>query len=271
MTGAGEDLDPRTLAALLDGARRAAMRAGDAILAVACDGNHDARSKDDTSPVTRADLAAHDVLVEALGALIPRAPIVSEESSHPCGDAPRRFWLIDPLDGTREFLAGNGEYTVNVAFVEDGISVLGVVHAPARGVTYAAARDQGAVRIDRDGEHVVRARTDGALVVLTSRSHPSVALDAFLAALPPHDLRTMGSALKMCLVADGAAQLYPRLGPTCWWDTAAAQRVAMESGATVTALDGAPLRYAGTDVRNPSFVCASIPRSMWLDAARAAG
>ena len=284
MTGA-ERLDTAELAARLDAVRCAAVRAGEAIVAIASGGAEawDTQHKTDESPLTAADLAANAIVCEALHELDPQTLVISEETVCELDTLPRRFWLVDPLDGTREFVAGNGEYTVNVALIEDGVPVLGVVHAPARGVTYAAARGAGATRTvtgralahaneGRAGEtQAIHARTGGPLTVVASRSHPSPSLAAFLAALPPHDAVELGSSLKLCLVADGTAQLYPRLGPTCWWDTAAAHAVVLEAGAYVATLDGAPLRYDGRGVLNSSFVCSSLPREAWAAAARAIG
>jgi 3'(2'), 5'-bisphosphate nucleotidase len=268
MTGT-ERLSADDLTALLDGVRGAAVRAGEAIVALASGGACERWSKADASPLTAADLAAHDVIVRALRELDPGTLVISEESACTHDVLPRRFWLIDPLDGTREFLAGNGEYTVNIALVEDGVPVLGVVHAPARGATYAAARGSGATCSDARGTQAVRANPDGRLVVVTSRSHPSPSLAEFLAHLPPHALVELGSSLKLCMVADGSAQLYPRLGPTSWWDTAAAHAVALEADAHVSTLDGAPLRYRGHGTLNSSFVCSALPYAGWAAAARA--
>ena len=237
---------------LLDIVRAAAERAGAAILAVARDGTAEAWTKADASPLSAADLAANAILLEALGVLEPDTLVISEEVPCDHTELPSRFWLVDPLDGTREFLAGRGEYTVNVALVEAGVPVLGVVHAPALGVTYAAVRGGGATRTDARGTRAIRPSAGGPLTVVASRSHPSPARAAFLAALPPHALVEMGSSLKLCLVADGTAQLYPRFGPTCWWDTAAGHAIASEAGAHVTTLDGAPLRYAGPGDRQPA-------------------
>ena len=147
--------------------------------------------------------------------------------------------------------------------------MLGVVHAPARGATYAAARGAGATCSDARGTAAIRADAHGALAVVASRSHPNASLAAFLAALPPHAIVELGSSLKLCLVADGTVQLYPRLGPTSWWDTAAAHAVVLESGAHVMTLDGAPLRYDGRGILNPSFVCSALPYAAWAAAARA--
>jgi 3'(2'), 5'-bisphosphate nucleotidase len=255
---------------LLPEVTRIAAAAGDAIRAIERGGPLDVWRKADASDLTAADLAANALIVDALAALDPQTPIVSEEGSWSLdGGVPPRFWLVDPLDGTREFVAGNGEYTVNIALVENGEPVLGVVHVPALGITYAGARGRGATRTDQSGTCAIGARTDGELVVVVSRSHAGPLLATFLAALPPHTTVPMGSAIKMCLVADGTAHLYPRLGPTCWWDTAAAHAIARECGADVVALDGTPLRYDGATILNPSFVCSSVPASEWIAGARA--
>jgi len=256
--------------ALLDSIATLAVRAGAALRDIARDGIGEVRVKADASLLTRADRAAHDLISAGLRRLDPDTPIVSEEGTHyEAGPAARRFWLVDPLDGTREFVAGNGEYTVNIGLVEDGIPTLGVVYAPERDVTYAATRGGGATRRDVGGTHRIRAGSAGTIVVVTSRSHRGTPLETFLRALPQHQTLAMGSALKMCLVADGSAQLYPRIGPTCWWDTAAPQVIATEAGATVTTLDGAPLRYRGRSMLNESFVCSSLPRELWRAAADA--
>jgi len=265
---------------LLEAVIAAAREAGEAIRALQPAAGAGVAWKDDGSPLTRADLEANALLLEALAAARPGVPTISEETFvRGSGPPRRRFWLIDPLDGTREFLDGNGEYTVNVALVEHGFPVLGVVHAPSRGLTYAAARGEGAVRITAsavagearaagDRVRIAADRDPAELVVAVSRSHPGVALGTFLAALPPHRTLALGSSLKLCLVADGSAHLYPRLGPTSWWDTAAAQAIAVEAGAAVAALDGTPLRYDGPSILNPAFVCASVARERWAAAAQ---
>lgn len=247
---------------------RAVRAAGAAIRALEERGACEARAKADGSLLTAADLAAHRILRDALNALDARVPIVSEEDDAPAVCAAPRFWLVDPLDGTREFVAGNGQYTVNVALVEDGEPVLGLVHAPALGITYAAVRGRGATRLDAAGERPIRVAAHAEpLVVVASRSHAGAQLGAFLGSLPPHELVGIGSSLKICLVAEGAAHLYPRLGPTMWWDTAAAHAIAREAGAALTTLAGEELRYAGASLRNPPFVCSAVPREVWTGAA----
>ncbi|HTJ25929.1 MAG TPA: 3'(2'),5'-bisphosphate nucleotidase CysQ [Candidatus Limnocylindria bacterium] len=252
---------------LLAAAHAAALRAGEAIVRIEREGALGTRLKADRSVLTEADLAANALIVAALRELDPRAPIVSEEGCTRLEAPAPRFWLVDPLDGTREFVSGNGEYTVNIALIEDGCPVLGVVHAPAKGLTYTAVRGAGAERTEDGRTQPIRARADGPLVVVASRSHPGPALGAFLAALPPHHTLAMGSSLKICRVADGTASLYPRLGPTSWWDTAAAHAVVREAGASLCGLDGRELRYEGAGILNPPFVCAAVPHAVWTAAA----
>ena len=217
--------------------------------------------KADESPITRADRAAHDILAAQLALLAPEIPVLSEEAEESHAFAARRawreLWLVDPLDGTREFIGRNGEFTVNVALVRDHEPVLGVVAAPALGLSYYAARGFGAFCSDgKAGPRPIRSRAAAdPLVVVGSRSHRGDSLDGLLARLGPHELRPMGSALKFCLVAEGAADFYPRLGPTSEWDTAAAQAVLEVAGGAVTTLDGAPLRYNARDtLLNPHFI-----------------
>ena len=178
----------------------------------------------------------------------------------------RRFWLVDPLDGTREFIKRNGEFTVNIALIEDGAPVLGVVHAPALELTYWAARGRGAFKQAGLSEPVaIRAcdyRSTG-LRIVASRSHAGEVLPRFLAALGDPPCVSQGSSLKLCLVADGTANLYPRFGPTMEWDVAAAHCIVNEAGGSVTAVDGAPLRYGKADLHNPWFVVAGNPAYPW--------
>lgn len=178
-------------------------------------------------PVTAADRAAHDCIVEGLARLDPGTPIVSEEAPFPAYERRRewrRFWLVDPLDGTKEFLAVNGEFTVNVALIECGAPVLGVVVAPAMDTVYFAAHDQGAWRREAGGAPVrlcADRSADGVTRVVESRSHPSPELEAFIATLGPVERTRLGSSLKFCRVAEGRSDVYPRFGPTMEWDVAA--------------------------------------------------
>ena len=257
-------------ATLLEPARDIARNAGDRILTI-YNTAFDITEKDDRSPLTQADLASHRAICEALGELTPDIPVLSEESASL--DVTERlgwsrFWLVDPLDGTKEFIKRNGEFTVNIALVEDHHPVLGVVHVPATGASYLAARHHGAFR--QDGNDLpraihVRPRHEGKLRVVGSRSHATEALQQFIANLGEHEFVAVGSSLKFCLVAEGGADLYPRLGPTSEWDTAAAQCVVEVAGGRVIDLQGAPLRYNARDtLLNPHFlVCADRERD-WL-------
>ena len=261
--------DAGRLAALLPQVLDAVAAAGTAILEVYATA-HDVEYKADDSPLTRADRAAHDILAARLGALQPPVPLLSEEhdASHPRAvrGAWREYWLVDPLDGTKEFISRNGEFTVNVALVHDHRPVLGVVAAPAIGLTYYAAEGVGAFRRQDGGEpEPIRVRPAAdPLVIVGSRSHRGDSLDAVLARIGAHELRPMGSALKFCLVAEGSADFYPRLGPTSEWDTAAAQAVLEVAGGAVTTLDGAPLRYNERDtLLNPHFMAYGDQGRRW--------
>lgn len=217
--------------------------------------------KADSSPLTSADRAAHETIVSGLRALTPAIPVLSEESSDEEISARASwtlYWLVDPLDGTKEFLKRNGEFTVNIALVRAHEPVLGVVHAPVLGLTYYAARGLGAWKAQPGAEPLqIRVRPQPRVpTVVGSRSHRGASLDRLLAELGPHELRTMGSSLKLCLVADGSADLYPRFGPTSEWDTAAAHAVVNEAGGQVLAADSLqPLRYnTRLELLNPHFI-----------------
>lgn len=248
---------------LLPGVIDLAGRAGDAILEVynGAVSDYGVEQKDDKSPLTQADLAAHDLIVEGLRALTPDMPILSEESGEIACEERRqwtRYWLVDPLDGTREFIKRNGEFTVNIALIEDGVPIMGAVFAPVLDTFYYGIRDEGACKQKRGGEaqaiHVVPLG-DGPVRVAGSRSHANERLVAYLDNLGDHELRPMGSSLKSCLVAEGAADLYPRIGPTSEWDTGAAQAVVEAAGGRVTDTDGKPLRYNQKEsLLNPDFL-----------------
>lgn len=199
-----------------------------------CDGVDE---KADGSPVTAADGAAHAAILEALSRWDPSIPVISEESVVPPYEERRewrRFWLVDPLDGTKEFVAANGEFTVNIALIQDGEPVFGVVTAPAHKTTFLAGRDIGAWKRE-DGGHTARVvtlpRETGAIRIVESRSHPSLRLEAFIATLGPVERIQLGSSLKFCRVAEGAADLYPRFGRTMEWDVAAGDCIYRNSGA----------------------------------------
>jgi 3'(2'), 5'-bisphosphate nucleotidase len=246
---------------LLDPLVDIARRAAGSILAIYEAGAGPVTTKADATPLTAADLAAHRLIVAALAELTPGTPVLSEEAAETPFAERRtweRYWLVDPLDGTREFLSRNGEFTVNIALIEGHAPALGVVHVPVTGVSYFGAEGQGAWR-QRAGQSPqsirVAERSAAPLRVAGSRSHRGASLDAFLGRVGGHELLEMGSSLKFCLVAEGAADVYPRLGPTCEWDTAAAHAVLSAAGGAVRDLDDAPLQYnTRPELRNPFFV-----------------
>lgn len=218
--------------------------------------------KADASPVTDADLAAHQVLATHLPQLLPGCQVVSEEDPMSLGyrQSSGCFWLIDPLDGTKEFLARNGEFTVNIALIEEGRSTLGVVYAPAIDALYWGGAGIGAFRCIGGctvAINVVPANAGRACRVVTSKSHLNTATQAMIARLGDVDLIQTGSSLKFCRVAEGEADIYPRLAPTCEWDTAAAQAVLEGAGGAVVDLHGQSLQYGKLDVLNPSFIATS--------------
>jgi 3'(2'), 5'-bisphosphate nucleotidase len=212
------------------------------------------RAKDDASPVTEADERAHELIVPALDALTPGVPVISEEGPQPAACA--RFWLVDPLDGTKEFIQRNGEFTINVALVEDGRPTLGVVLAPAIDRLFAGA--PGTVFAESRGVRstiACRCTPAEGMTVLMSRSHGGdEPMKKFLDGRRVARILSAGSSLKFCLIACGEADLYPRLGRTMEWDTAAGHAVLAAAGGKVTTLDGAALRYGKPGLANPAFV-----------------
>ena len=215
--------------------------------------------KADSSPVTAADEAGEAVILEGLRALTPELPIVAEEEVAQgrlpeVGDRP--FWLVDPLDGTKEFITRNGEFTVNIGLVQDRQPIMGVVLAPAKGLAWWGALGQGACR--REGGTVtpirVRARPAAGAVAVASRSHRDAETDAWLQAQGISETVSAGSSLKFCLVAEARADVYPRFGPTMEWDTGAGHAVLRAAGGRVTTTDGAPFVYLKPGFRNPGFI-----------------
>ncbi|MGE5537367.1 MAG: 3'(2'),5'-bisphosphate nucleotidase CysQ [Gemmatimonas sp.] len=219
------------------------------------------RAKADESPVTEADLAGERIIMPRLQALLPDVPVISEEAQagpHAIATVGSCFWLVDPLDGTKEFVARSGDFTVNVALVEDGRPTLGVVSIPAMGTIYTGAGPGTAHGGSIGGPlRPIAARkvpADG-VVVLSSRSHDNSAdIEAFLKTYKVAARQPVGSSLKFCRIAEGAADLYPRFGPTSEWDIAAGQAVLEAAGGTVTTFDGAPMRYGKKGFLNPGFV-----------------
>ncbi|WP_130832038.1 3'(2'),5'-bisphosphate nucleotidase CysQ [[Erwinia] mediterraneensis] len=235
-----------------------ARAAGDAIMKV-YDGEVplDVSHKTDDSPVTAADLAAHQIILQGLKQLTPDVPLLSEEDP-PAWEVRQhwqRYWLVDPLDGTKEFLKRNGEFTVNIALIEHGKPVLGVVYAPALDVMYSAA--EGKAWKEEGGQKArIHAADARPLLVVISRSHAASdeELKEYLNQLGEHQTTAIGSSLKFCLVAEGKAQLYPRFGPTNIWDTGAGHAVALAAGAHVTDWKGKTLDYAPREsFLNPGF------------------
>jgi 3'(2'), 5'-bisphosphate nucleotidase len=256
----------RLLAAVCDIARTA----GHAILDVYGRDFAVARKSDD-SPLTEADRVAHGIITRSLAKLDGDIPVLSEESApedHATRRSWSRYWLVDPLDGTKEFVKRNGEFTVNIALVDDHRAVLGAVYAPVIDRSYLGAIDLGAWREDAGGGPqaiAVEKTARSPLRVVGSRSHPSPELAEYLAGLGPYEVRDMGSSLKICLVAEGAADIYPRLGPTSEWDTAAAQAILESAGGRMIDTGGRPLRYnSKDDLLNPHFLAFGDGQRDWL-------
>ena len=245
--------------------RRIAEEAAEVILEVYLSDDLGVVIKEDFSPLTQADMASHRHIVAGLEVMTPDLPILSEESQGITYDERRHwdtFWLVDPLDGTKEFLRRNGEFTINIALIRGNRPVLGVVHLPVSGQTYWAAEGEGAFRsVNGETMPLQAAQTVGQPVkVVASRSHSATPTVMFLDRMgQDHDLEIVskGSALKLCMVAEGEAELYPRLAPTMEWDTAAAQCVVEQAGGYVTTLGSEPLQYNKEDLLNPFFMVAS--------------
>jgi 3'(2'), 5'-bisphosphate nucleotidase len=248
---------PRDL--LLDTACRAALAAGVAIMRVYAE-DFAIREKTDKTPVTEADLAAERVIVALLEEAFPDITVISEERVEAEGLPPSaaRFWAVDPLDGTREFIARNGEFAVCIGLVEEGRPVLGVVHGPALGLTYAACGPGTATRRCHGAAAApiaARAPAADGLVVVHSRSHEnSRRLAEYLADYPVKERVKCGSALKFGVLAAGEADLYPRFGTTMEWDTAAGQAILEAAGGRVETRDGAPLGYGKPGLKNDGFI-----------------
>lgn len=271
MTHPADTAPPPALAPLVD----VALAAGDAILRIYAT-DFAVESKNDDSPVSAADREAEAIIIERLGRAFPDIPLVAEEAVA-AGRIPQtgaRFFLVDPLDGTREFVGRNGEFTVNIALVENGIPTMGVVTAPALGRAYAGIAGTGAWSAPMGGEPLacgpwapitVRRSADRPKAV-ASRSHATPATESMLSRFAAGERCAIGSSLKFCLLAEGSADFYPRLGPTMEWDTAAGDAVLRAAGGLVVTLDGSPLAYGKRGVpgmrefENPFFVAAGDRR-----------
>lgn len=241
-----------------------AEEAGRAIMQVYESADLGVTYKDDKSPLTEADKQSHAIIAAALARLTPDIPVLSEEGKDiPCETRRdwQRFYLVDPLDGTKEFIKRNGEFTVNIAIIDRGRPALGVIHIPARGISYYAAEDAGAYRLEKGGAPT-RIEATGAiatdqLTVTASRSHGAEELERFLARLKVRARVSAGSALKFCMVAEGEADIYPRFGPTWEWDTAAGHAIVLEAGARVVDTKGdGELQYNKPVLKHSGFIAA---------------
>ena len=239
--------------------RDIARLAGREILRIYAE-NYEVTRKEDNTPVTTADYAAHDVIVNNLAELTPEIPVLSEESEkipYRIRETWTRYWLIDPLDGTREFIKRNGEFSVNIALIDNHRSILGVIYAPVLRDEYFAWQDGGAFKQHQNEpqQSIQCRKVNHRITVAGSRSHGTVRYLQFVENLGDCEILAMGSSIKSCLVAEGAADVYPRLGATSEWDTAAAQCIVEEAGGYMQTLDGLPLRYNTRDsLTNPEFL-----------------
>jgi 3'(2'), 5'-bisphosphate nucleotidase len=254
-----------TTTSLLQSLVSIAREAGEAVLDIYHD---EARfdhvdMKADDSPLTLADQAAHQVIMKRLQALTPDIPVLSEEGKAiPYDERSHwtQFWLVDPLDGTKEFIKRNGEFTVNIALVEGQTVIMGCVHVPVLGVTYYGAKGEGSyVQRGEEAAEKIEANhfgmQDAGLRLVCSRSHMSAEVEAYVAQFEAPETVSMGSSLKLVLVAEGKADIYPRLGPTMEWDTAAAHIIVEEAGGTVINQEsGHPLQYNKENLLNPYFI-----------------
>lgn len=227
-------------------------------------------NKEDGSPLTEADLVAHQIITDGLQKLTPHLPIVSEENSETVWLEPdTTFWLVDPLDGTKEFVEGNGEFTVNIALIEQCQPVLGVVHAPVFNTVYFAAKGCGAFKQTYDGKNIQKLdqniSDDSKHItrVVASRRHGSEAVHSIIDQLEPCELIHMGSSLKICLLAEGKADIYPRVAPTKEWDTAAAHMVLKETCGAIITKDNTELTYQKPGLLNPNFMAMRLKNNLY--------
>jgi 3'(2'), 5'-bisphosphate nucleotidase len=268
---------------MLENLSEIGRQAGSAILEVYAMQDPGIETKSDDSPLTKADMASHHIIVDELSKQFPDIPVLSEESEGLTWSERsvwREYFLVDPLDGTKEFINRNGEFTVNIALIEDGVPVLGMVYVPVKDVLYTGYRHEGEAlaQVHRDGTTrdirtrslKERMRSGAPLTVVASRRHGSETMTECMEALDRHfaevETRNMGSSLKLCLVAEGEADLYPRLAPTSEWDTAAAHAVVEAAGGTVVDMNLMPLRYnQKEDILNPYFYVLGDTSFPWQD------
>jgi 3'(2'), 5'-bisphosphate nucleotidase len=239
-------MEEKILKELLEATKDIAVAAGEAILNVSSE-ELDVNTKEDGSPLTRADTASHNTIESGLMQLEPVLPIMSEEGNpeEVAKDKLETFWLIDPLDGTKEFVKGLDEYTVNIALIENPNPILGVIYVPVSETLYYAAKGLGAWKIEKgkSSEPIHASEKEQPSRAVVSRSHLSEETESFLERLGIKEVIRHGSSLKMCSVAEGAADIYPRFGPTCLWDTGAGTAISLEAGCTVVDLEGKELSY----------------------------
>ena len=218
---------------------------------------HEIRRKDDNSPVTDADVKANELITKALLEIAPHIPVVAEEDELPPTEGHGLFWLVDPLDGTRAFVRGEAEFTVNIGLIKDGFPVMGIIYAPPQEMLYYGVQNEGAFR-QHKGDKVeaisVRKAPPEGLTVVKSKSHPSPQTQAYLDTLKVHEMIAGSSSFKFCMVADGSADIYPRFGRTMEWDTAAGHAILAAAGGRVETVDGKPLTYGKPIYENPFFI-----------------
>lgn len=250
--------------AVVQAITKIARDAGDKILTI-YEQDFDVKTKSDASPVTEADVEAEKIILTGLGELTPDIPVLAEESEA-AGKVPDlsggTFWLVDPLDGTKEFIHKRGEFTVNIALIEQGRPTMGVIHVPAKSTTYYAEGPGKVWCQDGDNEPrtiAARPAPAGGLTVVASRSHRTPETDEYIAKFNVAELISAGSSLKLCLLAEGKADLYPRFGRTMEWDIGAGQAILEAAGGTVETLDGMPLTYGKDGHDNPFFVAKGRP------------
>ncbi|MCB1593608.1 MAG: 3'(2'),5'-bisphosphate nucleotidase CysQ [Xanthomonadales bacterium] len=254
---------------LLNSIENLAIEAGKAILEIYNSADFGVEIKSDDSPLTKADLASHNVIAKGLQELTPD-PILSEESANIAfaeRQSWKKYWLVDPLDGTKEFIKKNGEFTVNIALIENGKSVVSVVYVPVQDISYTAALGYGAFKKSENQRQQIHVKKPARNipVVVGSRSHMSDDVKNYLQDLGTHELTSMGSSLKFCLVAEGKADLYPRLGLTSEWDTAAAQCIVEQAGGHVVTLDNQALKYNTKEsLLNPFFMVYGDKSRDWI-------
>lgn len=248
-------------------------QAGDAIMEIYARSDFMVTKKEDNSPVTVADKISNNIIIEALKKLTPDIPILSEESTEiPYEERKewQQFWLIDPLDGTKEFIKRNGEFTINIALIEDNKPILGVVYAPALGTLYYGAKGLGAYKLEDSSKKRITTqeyKNGDLLNIVASHSHHNENTEKFIKNIEqdhiPINIITIGSSLKFCLVAEGSIHVYPRFGPTMEWDTGAGQAIIEATGGTVTDMENRPLRYNKEKLLNPYFIVNGSQGFQW--------